>query len=97
MNLEIKKASVAEKPILSNLWRGGRLVEGARLEIVYAVKRIRGSNPLLSAIVYAIQTRHYHARVPCTQPIMGYATCIIHDTPISDMLYTKIHRIGKLF
>ena len=30
-------------------WRGGRVVEGARLEIVYARKRIGGSNPPLSA------------------------------------------------
>ena len=30
-------------------WRGGRAVEGARLEIVYTVKRIEGSNPSLSA------------------------------------------------
>ena len=55
MNLEIKKASANEKSILANLWRGGRVVEGARLEIVYAVKRIRGSNPLLSARFYFSQ------------------------------------------
>ena len=30
--------------------RGGRVVEGARLESVYAVKGIKGSNPFLSAI-----------------------------------------------
>ncbi len=30
-------------------WRGGRVVEGARLESVYTVKRIEGSNPSLSA------------------------------------------------
>jgi hypothetical protein len=29
--------------------RGGRVVEGARLESVYAVTRIEGSNPSLSA------------------------------------------------
>ena len=29
--------------------RGGRVVEGARLESVYTVKRIEGSNPSLSA------------------------------------------------
>ncbi len=31
------------------LWRDGRAVEGARLESVYTVKRIEGSNPSLSA------------------------------------------------
>ena len=30
-------------------WRGGRVVEGARLEIVYAGNRIGGSNPPFSA------------------------------------------------
>ena len=30
-------------------WRGGRVVEGARLEIVYAGNRIEGSNPSFSA------------------------------------------------
>ena len=30
-------------------WRGGRVVEGARLESVYTVKGIKGSNPFLSA------------------------------------------------
>ena len=30
-------------------WRGGRAVEGARLEIVYTGNRIEGSNPSLSA------------------------------------------------
>ena len=29
--------------------RGGRVVEGARLESVYTVKGIKGSNPFLSA------------------------------------------------
>ena len=29
--------------------RDGRVVEGARLESVYAVKGIKGSNPFLSA------------------------------------------------
>ena len=32
------------------LWRDGRAVEGARLESVYTVKGIVGSNPTLSAI-----------------------------------------------
>ena len=31
------------------LWRDGRAVEGARLESVYTVKGIVGSNPTLSA------------------------------------------------
>ena len=30
-------------------WRGGRVVEGARLESVYRVNSIMGSNPILSA------------------------------------------------
>ena len=30
-------------------WRDGRVVEGARLESVYTVKGIKGSNPFLSA------------------------------------------------
>lgn len=30
-------------------WRGGRAVEGARLESVYTGNRIAGSNPALSA------------------------------------------------
>ena len=30
-------------------WRGGRVVEGARLEIVYAGNCIEGSNPSFSA------------------------------------------------
>jgi hypothetical protein len=35
-------------------WRGGRVVEGARLESVYGGNVIAGSNPVLSAInVYA--------------------------------------------
>lgn len=31
------------------MWRGGRVVEGARLESVYTRKGIAGSNPVLSA------------------------------------------------
>ena len=31
------------------LWRGGRAVEGARLESVYRGNSIMGSNPILSA------------------------------------------------
>ncbi len=31
------------------LWRGGRVVEGARLESVYTGDRIAGSNPAPSA------------------------------------------------
>ena len=33
------------------MWRGVRVAEGARLESVYTVKRIAGSNPALSAIL----------------------------------------------
>jgi hypothetical protein len=33
------------------VWRDVRVVEGARLESVYAGNRITGSNPVLSAIV----------------------------------------------
>ena len=33
-------------------WRDGRVVEGARLESVYTVKGIKGSNPFLSAIFF---------------------------------------------
>ena len=36
---------------LSLLWRDGRAVEGARLESVYTLTRIEGSNPSLSAIL----------------------------------------------
>jgi hypothetical protein len=32
-----------------SIWRDGRVVEGARLESVYASNRIAGSNPVLSA------------------------------------------------
>ena len=31
-------------------WRGGRVVEGARLESVYRGNSIMGANPILSAI-----------------------------------------------
>src|SRR4029078_11464046 len=34
-------------------WRGGRVVEGARLESVYTGNRIAGSNPALSANQFA--------------------------------------------
>ena len=32
-----------------DVWRGGRVVEGARLESVYGGNVIAGSNPVLSA------------------------------------------------
>ena len=38
--------------ILELIWRGGRAAEGARLESVYTVKRIEGSNPSLSASLH---------------------------------------------
>jgi hypothetical protein len=34
---------------ISSRWRGGRVVEGARLESVYTGNRIAGSNPAPSA------------------------------------------------
>jgi hypothetical protein len=36
---------------LNQIRRGGRAVEGARLESVYTGNRIEGSNPSLSAII----------------------------------------------
>ena len=33
-----------------DIWRDGRVVEGARLESVYRGNSIMGSNPILSAI-----------------------------------------------
>ena len=39
-----------ENYINFRLRRGGRVVEGARLESVYTSNRIKGSNPFLSAI-----------------------------------------------
>ena len=36
-------------PCSCRVWRGGRAVEGARLESVYTLTRIEGSNPSLSA------------------------------------------------
>ncbi|GEM_PF-6303666 len=41
------KLEVSNKP----LWRGGRAVEGARLESVYTRNCIVGSNPIPSAIL----------------------------------------------
>ena len=35
---------------MGTLWRGDRVVEGARLEIVCAFTRTVGSNPTLSAV-----------------------------------------------
>ena len=40
------------------LRRGGRVVEGARLESVYTGNRIEGSNPSLSA-TNELQTLHF--------------------------------------
>ena len=36
----------------NNSRRGGRVVEGARLESVYRGNSIMGSNPILSAIIF---------------------------------------------
>jgi hypothetical protein len=41
------KVTGPERPFC---WRGGRVVEGARLESVYTGNRIAGSNPAPSAI-----------------------------------------------
>ena len=40
---------LAAQQMPNKFWRGGRAAEGARLESVYTVKRIEGSNPSLSA------------------------------------------------
>ena len=49
--------------------RGGRAVEGARLEIVYAGNRIGGSNPPLSAIfIYMLIKKSF--------TLFGHATSI---------------------
>tara|TARA_Y100000992_G_scaffold71966_1_gene45203 strand:+ start:7173 stop:7364 length:192 start_codon:yes stop_codon:yes gene_type:complete len=42
--------NIFQKNILNKFWRGGRVVEGARLESVYRGNSIMGSNPILSAI-----------------------------------------------
>ena len=43
-------ASASSALIESQAWRVGRVAEGARLESVYTLIRIVGSNPTLSAI-----------------------------------------------
>lgn len=51
------------KPIgwrTSSLRRGGRAVEGARLERVYTGNRIKGSNPFLSAIYILLILLNYY-------------------------------------
>ncbi len=40
-------------------WRGGRVVEGARLESVYRGNSIMGSNPILSAIPFNIFLKYF--------------------------------------
>jgi hypothetical protein len=45
--LPARRGSAVDKPQLA--WRGGRVVEGARLESVYTGNRIAGSNPAPSA------------------------------------------------
>ena len=40
-------------------WRGGRVVEGARLESVYRGNSIMGSNPILSAINFQPKNGFY--------------------------------------
>ena len=47
------------------MWRGGRVVEGARLESVYTVySRIEGSNPSLSANFHFLQTQTIFGQNP---------------------------------
>ena len=46
-------------------WRGGRVVECARLESVWAGNRPQGSNPCLSAI------KKVGSEVPCVRPNAG--------------------------
>ena len=44
-----------------SIWRDVRVVEGARLESVYTVRRIKGSNPFLSVnkkVVEILQKRN---------------------------------------
>ena len=41
------------------IWRGGRVVEGARLESVYRGNSIMGSNPILSAINFQPKNGFY--------------------------------------
>ena len=48
-------------------WRGGRAVEGARLEIVYTLTRIEGSNPSLSARLRSLSFAR-HARIMRSLP-----------------------------
>ena len=42
-------ARLIEAPVQQALWRGGRVAEGAALEMPYMGNRIAGSNPALSA------------------------------------------------
>ena len=46
---EIFGYKLLPKNYIKNNRRDGRVVEGARLESVYTVKGIKGSNPFLSA------------------------------------------------
>ena len=44
-------------------WRDGRVVEGARLESVYTVKGIKGSNPFLSANYIKIHLQRFFLKI----------------------------------
>ena len=50
---------IGAHPFMTGAWRGGRVVEGARLESVYTGNRIAGSNPALSA---SLRIARYSAR-----------------------------------
>ncbi len=45
--------------------RDGRVVEGARLESVYTVKGIKGSNPFLSTILTIFKQSNFQIFVCC--------------------------------
>ena len=54
--------------------RGGRVVEGARLEFVYAGNRIAGSNPALSATLRPSNFgRHAGSEVEVEMPHEAFA------------------------
>ena len=50
LNFGVAERGESHVLFLHSMRRGGRAVEGARLEIVYTGDRIEGSNPSLSAI-----------------------------------------------
>ena len=50
--------------------RDGRVAEGARLESVYTLTGIVGSNPTLSAI-FLFETAQLRSQIPATQLLSG--------------------------